>query len=74
MQACRAYYRNGQFVPVETLEIPEGSEAIVTVIDFPRDSVSRRQIEAMQRFREGIKNCDEPVPEFERIKLREIEI
>lgn len=83
MQACRAYYSKGQFVPLEPLKIPEGSQAIITVLDFPVDKarqvdgideVSHRQMEAMQRFRETIRNCDELFLEFERVKFREIEI
>ena len=74
MQACEAYYQDGRFVPLEMLNIPEGSRAIVTILDAGRDDISRRQIEAMRRFREEIRNCDEPVPEFERVKFREIEI
>jgi len=34
---------------------------------------SQRQANAMRRFREQIMNCDEPVPELERIKLREMD-
>ena len=84
MQAYRAYYSRGQFVPLEPLKIPEGSHAIVTVLDFSTkevqqvvetDDVCRRQAEAMRRFRDEIRNCDEPIPEvFERVKLREVEI
>jgi len=80
MQACRAYYSKGNFVPFEPLKIPEGSHVIITVLDFlareaeQADDVCRRQAEAMRRFREEIRNCDEPVLEFERIKFRETEI
>jgi predicted DNA-binding antitoxin AbrB/MazE fold protein len=83
MQACRAYYSEGRFVPLESLKIPEGSQAIVTILDVftgeaqqagINDDVCRRQAEAMRRFREEIRNCDEPVPEFERVRFREIEI
>jgi predicted DNA-binding antitoxin AbrB/MazE fold protein len=84
MQACRAIYNSGRFVPLEPIVIPEGSQAIVTVLDFTiddvkpiidTDDVCRRQAEAMRRFRESIRNSDEPVPnEFERVKLREVEM
>ena len=36
--------------------------------------ISRRQTEAMLRFREEIRNCDEPVPEFERVSFKEADI
>jgi len=80
VKAYRAYYNDGLFVPYEQVVIPKGSQAIVTIIDFPietaqkpdrPDSVSRRQIEAMHRFREEVSSNDEPVPEFERVTLRE---
>ena len=34
----------------------------------------QRQMEALRRFREGIRQCDEQVPEFERVNFREAEI
>jgi hypothetical protein len=39
-----------------------------------QNDISHRQIEAMRRFRKEISNCDEPVPEFERVTLRDIAI
>ena len=74
MQAYKAYYERGRFIPFVEIEIPEGSQAIVTVLDETPDDLSRRQSDAMTRFREEIRGCDEPVPEFERIKLREVEL
>jgi len=38
------------------------------------DDVSIRQIEAMRRFITENDNCNEPIPEFERLKLRKVEI
>jgi len=74
MQACEAYYQDGRFVPLEMLNIPEGSRAIVTILDAGRDDISRRQIEAMRRFYDENRDCDEPIPEFERIHFQEIDI
>ena len=83
MQACKAYYSEGRFVPFEPLEIPEGSHAIVTILDFSISEVQKadkmsdkcsQQLKALERFREGVRNCDEQVPDFERIKLREADI
>ena len=75
MQAYRARYERGRVIPLGNPVIPEGSNLIVTVLDTEdqQDKI-RLQMEAMHRFRENIKNCDEPVPEFERLKLREVEI
>ena len=74
MQAYRARYELGRFVPLTALEIPEGSQAIVTVLDDAEDDVCQRQRAALVRFREEMRNCDEPVPAFERIEFREVEV
>ena len=74
MQAYRARYERGRVVPLGNPAIPEGSELIVTVLEESPDDISRRQRTAMARFREEIRNSDEPVPEFERVKFREMEI
>jgi len=34
MQAVKAYYYEGAFVPFEPVVIPKGSHAIVTILDF----------------------------------------
>jgi len=34
MQAVKAYYNEGTFVPFEPVVIPKGSHAIVTILDF----------------------------------------
>ena len=54
----------------ETVKRDGGDNVIMSM----PGGVSRRQIEAMQKFREAIRNCNEPVPEFERIKFREAKI
>ncbi|MCL2405199.1 MAG: hypothetical protein FWC92_06600 [Defluviitaleaceae bacterium] len=83
MQAVKAYYNGDTFTPFKPVKIPKGSHAIVTILDFPindasnhseLDDVSIRQIEAMRQFITESDNCNEPIPEFERIKLREVEI
>jgi len=85
MQAYRAYYEGGQVIPLGNPAIPEGSELIITILEpsartlttaknVTSDRGNCNQIEAMHRFCEENRDCDEPVPEFERIKFREIEI
>ena len=34
MQAVKAYYDEGAFIPFEPIAIPRGSHAIVTILDF----------------------------------------
>ena len=74
MQACRAYYAGGQFVPLEPLEIPEGSQAIVTILDFSLDDVSRRQRTAMERFRAAVRASDPLPPEFDSIISQRVSV
>ncbi|MCL2378390.1 MAG: antitoxin family protein [Defluviitaleaceae bacterium] len=33
MQAIKAYYEEGKFIPVRPINIPKGSQAIVTILD-----------------------------------------
>ena len=81
MQACRAYYSDGRFIPFEPLDIPEGSKAIITVLDFPVESidgsqedVSRRQKEAVSRFRNVVQNSEPLPPEFDEIMSERVNI
>lgn len=37
MQAIKAYYNEGAFVPFEPVAIPKGSHALVTILDFIQD-------------------------------------
>ena len=81
MQACRAYYNDGRFIPFVPLDIPEGSQAIITVLDFPVERIdvsledaSRRQKEAVARFRDVVRNS-EPLPsEFDEIMSQRVNI
>ena len=34
MQAVKAYYSEGAFIPFEPVAIPKGSHAIITILDF----------------------------------------
>jgi len=34
MQAIKAYYKEGMFIPFEPVMIPQGSHAIITILDF----------------------------------------
>ena len=74
MLACRAYYTEGRFVPLDPLDIPEGSQAIVAVLDLPQDDICSRQRIAMALFREAIRTS-EPLPlEFDEILSHRVRI
>jgi len=76
MQAYKAVYNGGRFIPLEMLEIPEGSHAIITILDSPVwDDNDNPQLEAFDDFMAEIHGCGETVPEFERALLhREVDI
>jgi len=83
MQAVKAYYNGDTFTPFKPVKIPKGSHAIITILDFPindapisnkLDDVSIQQIEAMRQFITENDNCNEAIPSFERLRLREVEI
>ena len=81
MQAYRAYYNEGRFIPLEQLEIPEGSHAIITVLDFPQESIDRLpevvshdQKEAIIRFRDVVRNSEPLPPEFDKIMNQRVNI
>ena len=77
MQACRAYYENGWFVPLGFGELPEGTQAIITLLDEPpsqirvegQDHALVERLVAIDEFIAAVKASDEEVPEFERVKF-----
>jgi len=42
MQACRAYYNNGYFVPLGFGKLPEGTQAIITLLEEAPKGVDER--------------------------------
>jgi hypothetical protein len=71
MQACRAYYSKGRFVPLGFGALPEGTQAIITLLDdAPQDVAARlREFEAIVGMIEAA--AGESMPELERVRLRE---
>ena len=77
MQAIRAYYDEGKFVPFKPVKIPKGSHAIVTILDFPLDrstseadgAPGESRIEWLKRLHEAIDfSMDEEMPHIPRSK------
>lgn len=70
MQACKAYYRNGQFVPLGLGKLPEGTIAIVTLIEeIPKGIIER--LEEFDALMQAIEDAsDEEMPMLEPISLR----
>jgi len=74
MQAYRAYYKGGRFVPLDTVQLPEGSQAIVTVLEESPEEICRRQREAMKQFRKAVQASEPLPPEFDEIMSQRVNI
>jgi len=61
-------------VPLGNPVLPEGSNLIVTVLEENPDDVSRRQREAMARFREANRASGPLPPEFDEIMKERVNI
>jgi len=73
MQAFKAYYNDGRFVPIGIGKLQEGTQAIITILDEP--IIDNENSETWQEFLQEIKKIDdEPLGEFERVKFREVDI
>jgi len=67
MQAIKAYYEDGKFVPFQPVKIPKGSHAIVTILDFPIIKVKPDgpRIEWLERLEAAIDlSMDEELPDW----------
>jgi predicted DNA-binding antitoxin AbrB/MazE fold protein len=73
MQGCRAYYHNGRFVPLGFGKLPEGTQAIITLLDEASQNVTERLKEFDMRTDMIKAAAHEEMPELERIKFPEVE-
>jgi len=66
MQAVKAYYDDGKFVPFQPVIIPKGSQAIVTILDSTFDTRSNEsRIEWLNRLEAAIElSMDEELPDW----------
>ena len=77
MQAYSGYFEKGCFYTAgRAMPIPERRQVILTILeDQPvQDNTLDEHLAAMDEFISAIKTSHEEVPEFERIKLREVEV
>jgi len=72
MQACEAYYSNGRFVPLGLGELPEGTRAIVTLLN----EMPKGMDECLKDFDALVDEihaaADEEMPKIERVKFCEV--
>ena len=69
MQAVKAYFDEGKFVPFKPVAIPQGSHAIITILDFPITTItpsSASQLAAFDIFIDAVRASGEEPPEFKR--------
>ena len=74
MQACRAYYNDGRFIPLGFGKLPEGTRAIITLLDEVPIEVNERLREFDALVDEIHAAVDEEMPELERIMLQEVRL
>ena len=74
MQACKAYYNNGRFVPLGFGRLPEGTQAIITLLEEAPKFLDQRLKEFNAIMRAIEDAADEEMPPLEPIRLREVEV
>jgi len=74
MKACWAYYSNGKFIPFGFGKLPEGTRAIITLLDEMPNVIDTRlrEFDAIMQAIETATN--EEMPPIEPIRLREVEL
>ena len=72
MQAVKAYYSKGQFIPLGLGQLAEGTEAIITVLDSHKPGVKERLKEFDRLCSLIDAAADEEMPVIERVKFREV--
>ena len=74
MQACKAYYTQGRFVPLGFGKLPEGTQAIITLLEEVPKGVTER-LKDFDTIMQAIDTAiDEEMPPLEPIQFREVEI
>lgn len=74
MQACKAYYNNGRFVPLGFGKLPEGTQAIITLLEEVPKGIEER-LKDFDSIMQAIEAAaDEEMPPIEPIRLREVEL
>ena len=76
MQTFEGYVENGHFYPAGGELLVNGRRrAFITILNEPtRDNETERRLAALDKFFSVIDESNEEVPEFERIKFRDIDI
>ncbi len=74
MQACRAYYNDGRFIPLGFGKLPEGTPAIITLLEEPPKGIEERMKDFHAIMQAIDAAVDEEMPILEPLHLREAEL
>ena len=77
LETYEGYVEEGRFYPTgATPDLKGRCWVLVTILDrsAPGQGETARRLEALDRFFMGIEASDEQIPEFARVKLREVEV
>jgi len=74
MQACKAYYDKGRFVPLGFGTLPEGTQAIITLLEEIPKGIDERLKEFDSIMQAIEAAADEEMPPLEPIRLREVDL
>ena len=69
MQAVKGYYTGGHFVPVGLGKLPEGTQAIITLLEEPPKDVQQKLKELDELWDMVQDAADEEMPEIERMNF-----
>ena len=74
MQVCRAYYDNGRFVPLGLGKLPEGTQAIVTLLEEVPKTLDER-LKEFDNIMQAIEVASgEEMSPLEPIRFREVKL
>ena len=75
MQACEAYYEKGRFIPLGLGKLPEGTRAIITLVNEVPQGVTERIKEFDELVAIIHAATDEEMPHIEKLQFsREVEL
>jgi hypothetical protein len=77
LEAYQGYFEKGHFYTAgRAITIPERRQVILTILEErpSQDETLNEQLAVMDKFIAAMKASNEEIPEFERLKLREVEL
>jgi hypothetical protein len=74
MEAYQGYIENGKVVPLNNATLPDGHRVIITVLDdrVAQPTRAQEQLQALIRFRQGMKETGPLPDEFDEITAQRV--